>query len=247
MPLNIINMIVEICANSLQSALNAEKAGADRLELCSELGVGGVTPSYGLLKRIKEAVSIPVHVLIRPRSGDFTYSDTEFGIMKENILQCVEMGYEGIVTGVLLKDFTLDYERTKELVELAGGMVFTFHRAFDWVDDPQLTYTQLQDMGVNYVLSSGQQNSASKGLPLLKQMQQISTSCQIIPGGGINETNVNQFVQDNFSAIHLSGTQFHKSLSAMPKVSMNSIAFLQEDHVAVTSADRIEKIVKIVK
>lgn len=94
-------MLVEVCANSLESALNAEKAGANRIELCSELAVGGVTPSYGVLKAVREKISIPVRVLIRPRSGDFTYSDEEFNIMKNDIELCVEMGFDGIVSGVL--------------------------------------------------------------------------------------------------------------------------------------------------
>ena len=94
-------MIVEVCANSLESALNAQRGGADRIELCSELGVGGVTPSLGLLRAVRAAITIPVHVLIRPRSGDFMYSDLEFEIMKTDILQCREMGYEGVVSGVL--------------------------------------------------------------------------------------------------------------------------------------------------
>src|SRR5690606_10189706 len=114
--LNIRNMIVEVCANSLESAINAQKAGADRIELCVELGVGGLTPSYGLLKRIKEYVSIPINVLIRPRSGDFTYSDLEFNIMRTDIELCKNLGFNGIVSGVLLRDLTLDVKRTKELV-----------------------------------------------------------------------------------------------------------------------------------
>ncbi|MEX0291145.1 MAG: copper homeostasis protein CutC [Flavobacteriaceae bacterium] len=240
-------MIVEICANSLQSAINAEKAGADRLELCSELGVGGITPSYGLLKSIKRVITIPVHVLIRPRSGDFTYSEYDFEIMKEDIQKCAEMGFEGIVSGVLLEDLTLDQQRTEELVALSEEMTFTFHRAFDWVKDPRLTFRQLQDMGVDYVLSSGQQNTAIEGLQILKELLQLAKSCKPMPGGGINATNAQTFLESNFDAIHLSGTQFHRTLSAVPKVSMNSAAFLKEDQLAISSIERVEKVIKIVK
>src|SRR6056297_3221779 len=112
-------MIVEVCANSLQSALIAQEAGADRIELCSELAVGGITPSYGLLKAVREKISIPVNVLIRPRSGDFTFSDDEFEIMKTNIALCIELGFNGVVSGALHPDFSLDVERTKELVVLS--------------------------------------------------------------------------------------------------------------------------------
>jgi len=131
-------MIVEVCANSLESALNAQKAGADRIELCAELAVGGLTPSFGLLQLVREHISIPVNILIRPRSGDFTYSHLEFEIMKKDIALCRELGFDGIVSGVLSKDFNLDYERTKELIEVSGPLQFTFHRAFDWVRDPMV-------------------------------------------------------------------------------------------------------------
>ena len=116
-------MLVEVCANSLESAMNAQKAGADRIELCSELAVGGITPSYGLLKAVKENVDIPVHVLIRPRSGDFSFTEDEFKIMKRNIELCVDMGFDGIVSGVLQMNFTLDLEKTKMLVDLSGDLI----------------------------------------------------------------------------------------------------------------------------
>jgi len=130
-------MILEICANSYQSAVNAEIAGAHRIELCSEISVGGTTPSYGLLKKVMYSLSIPVQVLIRPRSGDFHYSNAEFDIMKENILQCKELGCAGIVSGVLHADYTIDKKRTTELIELSKPLCFTFHRAFDVVANPQ--------------------------------------------------------------------------------------------------------------
>ncbi len=240
-------MIVEVCANSLQSALNAQSAGADRIELCSELGIGGITPSYGLLKKIKELLTIPVHVLIRPRSGDFTYSRTEFETMREDIVQCRNMGFEGIATGLLHADFSLDLERTGELVELAGEMIFTFHRAFDWVKEPMSTLGQLEDLGVNILLTSGQQKSAVKGLALLEQLHLKTSKCVIMPGAGINEGNVNAFKKSGFKAIHLSGTQFHKTLSAAPPIAMKSPAHLKEDIIALTNPERIEKIVKMVK
>jgi copper homeostasis protein len=123
-------MILEICANSYQSAVNANIAGAHRIELCSEISVGGTTPSYGLLKKVMADIDIPVHVLIRPRSGNFTYSDIEFDIMKENIRICKDLGCAGIVSGVLHEDNSIDIKRTSELIELSKPMSFTFHRAF---------------------------------------------------------------------------------------------------------------------
>src|SRR5690606_30794264 len=127
-------------------------------------GVGGLTPSYGLLKTIKDYVSIPIHVLIRPRSGDFTYSDLEFDSMKADIALCAELGFNGIVSGVLFRDFTLDVERTKELLALARPLKFTFHRAFDWVRDPIGTLKELELMGVDTLLSSGLQKTSVEGM-----------------------------------------------------------------------------------
>ena len=115
-------MILEICANSYQSAVNANTAGAHRIELCSEISVGGTTPSYGLLKKVMTDIDIPVHVLIRPRSGNFTYSGKEFDIMKENIRLCKDLGCAGIVAGVLHEDNTIDIKRTSELIELSKPM-----------------------------------------------------------------------------------------------------------------------------
>ncbi|MEE9363891.1 MAG: copper homeostasis protein CutC [Cellulophaga sp.] len=240
-------MIVEVCANSLESALNAEKAGADRIELCMELAVGGITPSYGLLKRVKEQISIPVHVLIRPRSGDFTYSKIEFAIMKKNIALCVELGFAGIVSGVLHENFTLDEKRTKELIECAGDLKFTFHRAFDWVLHPFEALKKLDALKVDYILSSGQQDNAPKGIDFLAELQKKATYCTVLAGGGIRPNNVLQFKEQGIMAVHLSGIHFLKKLEVPPLVSMNSPSFLQDDAIAVTKIETIEAVLQKVK
>jgi len=240
-------MLVEVCANSLESAMNAQKAGADRIELCSELGVGGITPSYGLLKSVKENISIPVHVLIRPRSGDFTYSEVEFDIMKSNIKLCIDLDFDGIVAGVLQKDFTVDIERNEELMELSKNLNFTFHRAFDWVLDPQKALEELEALGVDYILSSGQQKVAFEGIDLLSSLNQLTTNCIIMPGGGINALNVTKFKEKGFDAVHLSGAKYTHSLGTTPKVSMNSPSFLKDEGIFVTSMAAIADVVKEVK
>lgn len=240
-------MLVEICANSLESALVAERAGADRIELCSELAVGGLTPSYGLLKQVRERVSIPVHVLIRPRSGDFTYTDDEFNVMLTDIALCIELGFEGIVSGVLLKNFLLDVERTQHLKSASGNLKFTFHRAFDWVLDPMGTMKQLEAMNVNYILSSGQQKSAVEGIGLLTQLQEHASKIDIVPGSGINGENVRSFLERGFAAVHLSGTSMVETLTNKPTVSMNSVAFLNDSHRAVSQVEKIEDVTRQVK
>lgn len=240
-------MIVEVCANSLESALNAQKAGADRIELCAELAVGGVTPSFGLLQLVKEYISIPVNVLIRPRSGDFTYSDLEFEIMKRDVALCRELGFNGIVSGVLSKDLTLDYERTKELIAASRPLEFTFHRAFDWVTDPVATLRQLQELQVDTILSSGQQNSSVEGMDLLNRLSKECKDCVIMPGGGIRDTNVVEFKKKGFMAVHLSGIKFHRTLGHTPQIAMSSPGFLKDDEIGISDLATLKEVVRLVK
>lgn len=240
-------MKVEICANSLQSALNAERAGADRIELCSELAVGGVTPSYGLLKAVSEQISIPVRVLIRPRSGSFTYSKEEFEIMKSNILLCKSLGFDGVVSGVLHKDCTLDLARTDELRQAGQDLNFTFHRAFDWVPDPFLALDKLQQLGINTLLTSGQQKKAIDGFELLKGLHKKASSTVVMPGSGINLGNAQYFKDSGFPIIHLSAVQMNLALNTNPKVPMNSSQMLSDTEVPISNFEAIKEIVKAVK
>jgi len=196
-------MILEICANSYKSDVNANIAGAHRIELCSEISVGGTTPSYGLLKKVMADIDIPVHVLIRPRSGNFTYSGKEFDIMKENIRLCKDLGCAGIVSGVLHEDNTIDIKRTSELIELSKPMSFTFHRAFDVVLHPREALHQLLNLGVNRLLTSGQQEKAESGIDLLIELQKLAKNkLTILPGSGINSENCIHFKNNDFTEIH---------------------------------------------
>ena len=180
-------MKLEICANSYQSAKNAQDAGAHRIELCSELAIGGITPNYGLLKQVAQDLTIETFVLIRPRSGNFTYSESEFQIMKCNIELCKNLGFSGIVSGVLNADNTIDLKRTKALIECSKPMQFTFHRAFDWIPNPEEALKQLIAIGAHRILTSGQQTSAEAGLETLKNLKQKANNRIIIlPGGGLS-------------------------------------------------------------
>ena len=201
-------MLLEICAPNYQSAQNAQDAGAHRIELCSELSLGGLTPSYGLLKQVTENTKIPVFVLIRPRSGNFTYTNTEFEIMKQDIKISKNLGCKGIVSGILNTNNTLDLERTKALVELSKPLEFTFHRAFDLVPNPKKTLEQLIDLGVERVLTSGQQPKAINGIELLKKLnQQAENRITILAGSGINSENANAFKLAGLKEIHASASQ----------------------------------------
>ena len=239
-------MLVEVCANSLESARNAQRAGADRIELCSELGVGGVTPSAGLIQLVKKELRIPIHVLIRPRGGHFTYSNAEFEVMKADILACKALGVHGIVSGILREDFSVDIERTKALVELAKPLHFTFHRAFDWVVDPLEAIKQLEELGVQTILTSGAQPSAEIGINLLKSWQQ-NTSLTIMAGGGVSPKNASKLKDVGLHAVHCSGTSFGNGLNLEGKISMNSTKHLVEDTVAVSNENILRSIVKAVK
>ena len=233
-------MIVEICANNFQSALNAQEAGADRIELCSELAVGGITPNYGLLKKVSE-LKIPVHVLIRPRSGDFMYSDSEFEVMKQNIALCKQLNCSGVVSGVLNKDLSVDMVRTKALIDFASPMTFTFHRAFDWTPNPLATAKKLAQIGVVRILTSGQAVSAIEGLPMLIQLRKTFNGI-ILAAGGINLNNVSQFKAHGFEEIHLSVT-VHKKTIDVPKISLNSAKHFDETMQSVSSLSLIKQLI----
>ena len=194
-------MIIEFCAESYEYAMKAEKAGADRIELCKDLHLDGLTPNYKSAKRTIDTLNIPVFVLIRPRKGDFMYSDEEFELMKQDILKFKEMGCKGIVSGVLNDDNSIDIKRTKKLVELSRPLEFTFHRAFDVVSDPLEEIENLIRLGVNRILTSGQKEKAIDGLVLLKQLKRISNNrILIMPGSGISKNNLKDF--ELFKEVH---------------------------------------------
>ena len=194
-------MIIEVCAESYEYALKAEKAGADRIELCKDLHLDGLTPDYETAKRTIDSLNIPVFILIRPREGNFIYSNDEFELMKRDIVKFKEMCCKGIVSGVLNDDNSIDLERTKDLIELSRPLEFTFHRAFDVVSDPFKEINRLIEIGVDRVLTSGQKDKAIDGLDLLEELKDISKNRIIImPGSGISNTNFERF--KSFNEIH---------------------------------------------
>ena len=239
-------MIIEICANSFESAQTAQIAGANRIELCTELSVGGLTPSHGLIEKVVSELQIPTHVLIRPRSGNFTYSKEEFDVMLRDIAFCKKMGCAGIVSGVLTSENKIDTEKTKDLIAASEGMEFTFHRAFDWVENPLEGLQKLIDLKVNRLLSSGQKPTAIEGISLLKELQKSSNGkVEIMPGSGINLENARKFKEANFKSIHFSATNKRQTLPQKPKVSMHSEAFFEEGIVATSNPETIQKIIQL--
>jgi len=182
---------LEICANSVASAVAAQDGGADRVELCQSLEVGGVTPSYGQIKLARQSLHIGIHVLIRPRAGDFVYSSIEFEEMKADIIYCKEIGCDGVVFGLLLPDGTVDEARTSELASLASPMQVTFHRAFDVVRDPSAALESIVKAGCTRLLTSGMRNMAVEGAELIAELiVQARGRIEIMPGSGIDESNI---------------------------------------------------------
>ncbi len=163
-------IILEIAVFNIQSAIMAAQAGANRLELCENPFDGGTTPSYGTLKTVREKITIPVFPIIRPRGGDFLYVEEEFEVMKKDILLCKSLGFEGIVTGLLNSDATIDVKRTDALVKTAYPMEVTFHRAFDRAADPLKALEKVIDCGCQRILTSGQVPNAFDGKEFIKQV-----------------------------------------------------------------------------
>lgn len=213
-------MIVEIACANFESVVNAHKAGADRIELCSALEVGGLTPSFGLIKKAIELFKRNVFILIRPREGDFVYSDDELEIMLSDIHLAKEMGVGGIVSGALLHNNKIDLEKTQLLLDAAGHLPFTFHRAFDLIPDPISALLSLEEMGVKRILTSGQKENALAGKEIIKTLNERATAITILAGAGITPTNVCEIVSfTNVSEVHLSAKHKTGNSSA---VSMGS-------------------------
>lgn len=183
--------ILEIAVFNIESAILAEKAGADRIELCENPFDGGTTPSFGFLKNVAEIISIPVFPIIRPRGGDFLYTDSEFKQICYDIELCKDLGFKGVVSGILNNDGSIDFKRTKELVHLAGSMQFTFHRAFDRTQHPLEALETIIETGANRILTSGQVPNAFDGKDLIQQMvDQAKDRIIIMPGSGVRSHNI---------------------------------------------------------
>jgi len=219
-------ILFEACVDSLESSIAAQEGGADRLELCADLLEGGITPSAGTIDLVCRNVNIPVMVMIRPRGGDFCYSNYEFEEMKRDIELAKQHNISGVVFGILNEDGTIDKERIKELIRLAHPLKITFHRAFDMTRDPFKALDDLIELGIERVLTSGQEVSAYKGMKLIEELVIKSKDKIIImPGGGINENNAAEIVnRSNVKEIH------------------GSARVKKENGMMTTSAERIRKI-----
>lgn len=207
-------IITEICVDSIESALAAERGGANRIELCDNLIGGGTTPSLGMIKLARKHINIDINIMIRPRSGDFCYSPVEFEVMKKDIEYAKKYGMNGIVAGILNPNGEIDIERMKELIELSKPLKVTFHRAFDMTRDPFKSLDILIELGVERILTSGQQNTAIDGVNLIKDLvDRANEKIIIMPGAGINQDNIKDIIQTTgVNEVHLSAKKKVESI-----------------------------------
>lgn len=218
---------LEICVDSVKSAINAERGKATRLELCSNLIIGGTTPTKSLFEEVKKNVNIPINVLIRPRFGDFLYSDYEVNIIKNEIKMFKKLGVDGIVVGILTKNGEIDLDNMKKFIDETQDIPITFHRAFDVCREPLKAFYQLQELGVQNILTSGQSQDCLRGKKLLKELVKISTKnsknkTEILVGAGLNIENIDKIV--NFTGatnFHFSGKRIKQSSMEYRKENVN--------------------------
>lgn len=201
------DFILEACVDSVESALSAAKGGADRLELCGSLVIGGTTPNPWLFQEIRKHTDIRIHALIRPRFGDFCYTDEEFILIREAVKEFRRLGAEGVVIGILKPDGTLNMEQMKHLMEDAEGMSVTLHRAFDVCADPYETMEQAISLGIDTILTSGQKNICTTGADLLKDLVEKSAGrITIQVGSGVNADVIRELQpKTGATAFHMSG------------------------------------------
>jgi len=202
-----MQFLLEICADSADSAIIAQEAGAQRIELCDSLIEGGITPSAGKIESVRQNIDIALHVIIRPRGGDFLYTGVEYDIMRRDIERCGEAGADGIVLGILTPEGNIDIERSARLIEEARPMSVTFHRAFDMCIDPYRGIEDVIAAGADRILTSGQMNDAPSGAAIISDLvKKAGSEIIIMPGGGLNLSNIKKVAEiTGAQEFHLTG------------------------------------------
>lgn len=236
--------ILECCVDSVESAVAAKAGGADRIELCSGLVIGGLSPSKALFQKIREKVDIPIRTLLRTRFGDFCYTAYEHEILKEEVKMFRQLGADGVVIGSLTPEGNLHMEQMKELVEEAGEMKVTLHRAFDMCKNPLETLEQAKELGIDTILTSGQKNCASDGTELLKQLVEKSENkIEILVGGGVDGKVIpTLYEKTNTTSYHMSGKISLESQMQYRNTNVNmGLAAMSEYEIWRTSEERIRE------
>ncbi len=243
-----MGVLLEACVDSVESAIAAEAGGARRVELCDNLVEGGTTPSAGAIALCLERITIPVFVMIRPRGGDFLYSEDEFEVMRRDVSLARRLGAHGVVFGILRPDGTVDVERSRALVDEARPLEVTFHRAFDVTRDPGEALEALIGLGIERVLSSGQEPTAGEGAATLASLvRRAHGRIGILPGGGIDESDVGSIVRETGVAeVHVRGTSLQPSAMAYrnPGIDFGGRISAGGDSREVTDPARIRRILE---
>ncbi len=234
--------VLEGCVDSVESARIASQSGANRLELCGNLIIGGTTPGKFLFQEVKRYCDIKVHVLIRPRFGDFCYSDYEFNIMKEEVSMFRELGADGIVIGVLLPEGNLDLERMGQLTALAGDMSVTLSRAFDLCRDPYEALSQAKALGIHSILTSGQAKDCLEGKELIRGLvQEAAGEIDILVGGGVDGKTIRELYPATLAtSYHMSGKIVKDGRMVFRKKGVNmGLPSMSEYEIWQTDGDKI--------
>ncbi|MCI4667423.1 MAG: copper homeostasis protein CutC [Bacteroidia bacterium] len=243
--------ILEVCSYSVESAMLAEACGAHRIELCDNYSEGGTTPSIGAVAYALKNLSIPINVMLRPRGGDFLYSEAEFEIIKEDLKALRSMGVNGVVTGFLTANGEIDLNRTEEIISLAGQMEVTFHRAIDMCANPMQAIRKLADLGIKRILSSGSMANVAEGKEKLAKMVEIARDDIIImPGCGLKPSNIKEIL------LHTGATEFHTASKCFlrskmkyfnPNVSMGAKADIDEYQSVSVDTEKIRDMLSILE
>lgn len=243
------HVALEVIVNSVESARAAQTGGADRLEVCDNLIEGGTTPSAGMIKRIRAAVDIPIHIMVRPRGGDFCYSDDELGVMKYDIETAHYLKADGVVFGLLNPEGLIDIANTKMLIEQARPLKVTFHRAFDMTVDADRALDQLLELGVDILLTSGLMNKAIDGVENIKRfVEHIGDDMRIMAGSGVNETNAAHIIATTgVRDIHVScRTQTVSRMTYRnPNIQMGGSYTIDEYSINISDQNKIQTIKKV--
>ncbi len=237
---------IEVCANSVESAIGAQNGGTYRVELCENLYEGGTTPSAAAIEIARSLLNIKLNVMIRPRGGDFCYSDLEFEIMKKDIIHAKKLGADGVVFGILKSDGSIDIDRTNKLVNLSRPMTVTFHRAFDMTKNLFDSLTSIISLNMDCILTSGGMNKAFDAIETLKELNKLANGkITIMAGSGVNESNIKEIHEKTGI------TEFHVSLrkkveSAMQfrkeNIFMGGLPQIPEYETFVTDAERVKNL-----
>lgn len=241
---------LEVCANTLTSALAAQEGGAIRVELCDNLGEGGTTPSYGQIKLARKLLHIKLYVLIRPREGDFLYTDTEFEIMKADVQNCIDMGCDGVVIGILNPDGSIDTKRCGELTKMATdkGLGVTFHRAFDMCRDMDKALEEIITTGCERILTSGGRSTAIEGANVIAHLiEKAAGRIIIMPGSGVSESTVADLIH------YTKAIEVHSSARGPIKSHMqyhNDHIILSSEHldefsILMTDTNKVREIIRL--